>query len=210
MKQIFPDLWQTRPEHPFDGLTTHAYLYTHPEGNVLFYSSGHEDEVGEIRQLGGIKAQYLSHRDEAGPALARIRAALGARLYCHRVEEEDARKFSTVDWTFSEREMHPGEIEIIPTPGHTPGSTCFLVRSPLGRRYLFTGDTIFVGKDGAWRGGYISGMSSKPELVESLKLLREFSPDVVLSSASVGSTPFREVTGETWRAAVDEALAGLA
>lgn len=46
---------------------------------------------------------------------------------------------------------------MIPTPGHSPGSTCFLVHSPTGQRYLFTGDTLYRSADGSWRGGFIPG-----------------------------------------------------
>ena len=54
MKQIFPDLWQTRAEHPFAGVTSHAYLLVRDTGNILFYSSGLKDEYQHIRELGGI------------------------------------------------------------------------------------------------------------------------------------------------------------
>jgi hydroxyacylglutathione hydrolase len=48
MKQIYPDLWQTSPEHPFGPqMATHAYLLTRGTGSVLFYSSGH---AGEYRR----------------------------------------------------------------------------------------------------------------------------------------------------------------
>src|SRR3546814_10325429 len=46
------------------------------------------------------------------------------------------------DLTLRERQRLPGDIEAIPTPGHTAGSGCYLYRSPHGRTYLFTGDTI--------------------------------------------------------------------
>lgn len=38
VRQIRSDLWETRTDSPFPGLTTHAYLWTRPAGNVLFYT----------------------------------------------------------------------------------------------------------------------------------------------------------------------------
>src|SRR5699024_3941420 len=84
MQQIDCDLWQSDAEHPFDNaLTTHAYLWTHATGNVLFYSTGHAREHEHMRKLGGLTHQYLSHRDEAGPPLTKIRAMFGSALCCH-------------------------------------------------------------------------------------------------------------------------------
>jgi glyoxylase-like metal-dependent hydrolase (beta-lactamase superfamily II) len=39
------------------------------------------------------------------------------------------------------------ELEVIHTPGHTPGSCCFAVESPK-ERMLFSGDTLFAGSIG--------------------------------------------------------------
>ena len=75
MKQIYPDLWQTRPEHPFPGATSHAYLLVRDAGNIPFYSSGQREEYQHIRSLGGIAHQYLSHRDEAGARPRRDQSA---------------------------------------------------------------------------------------------------------------------------------------
>ena len=41
------------------------------------------------------------------------------------------------------------DIQVLATPGHTPGSSCFLVES-----LLFTGDTLFPGGPGATRFPY--------------------------------------------------------
>jgi len=38
LTKIDDDLYQTRMDSPFPGLTTHAYLWRRPAGNVLFYS----------------------------------------------------------------------------------------------------------------------------------------------------------------------------
>ena len=149
MKQLHPDLWQTRAEHPFGpGSATHAYLLIRSSGNVLFYNCGHSDEYPDILRLGGAVRQYLSHRDEAGAALWRIKESLGSLLCCHALEAAAVRKTCPVDLTFENRECHLGDIEVIPTPGHTDGSTCFLCTSQHRKlRYLFTGDTIFPDGD---------------------------------------------------------------
>ncbi len=211
MKQLYPDLWQTEAEHPFASaprVSTHAYLLLRDAGNVLVYSTGHAHEHERIRALGGITRQYLSHRDEAGPALARIRDLFGSELACHRLEQAAVSKFAPVDLILERREVLPDGIEVIPTPGHTAGSTCFLYHSPHGRTYLFTGDTIYL-SDGAWENGFLADMSDKAALAESLRVLRGLAPDVVLSSASVGPVPVQELGPGDWPAGVDQALRPL-
>ncbi|MBV9458876.1 MAG: MBL fold metallo-hydrolase [Bradyrhizobium sp.] len=205
MKQIFPDLWQTRAEHPFAGVTSHAYLLVRDTGNILLYSSGLRDEYQNIKELGGVAHQYLSHRDEAGPALAEIKEQFSAKLWCHRLEEPSISKFARVDNQFDKREVVNG-IEVIPTPGHTDGSVCFLVRSQHGKTYLFTGDTIYQ-ENGAWEtrvNGYAGG--SKSDLKSSLMLLRDLGPAVVFSSASVGSVAFKEVSSQEWQSDIDNVI----
>jgi len=209
MKQLYPDLWQTTAEHPFPGLTTHAYLCLRGGGNVLFYGSGRPDDHQRIRGFGGIARQYLSHRDEAGPALASIREMFGSMLCCHRLEQTAVSKACPVDLTFQSAETHLGNIGVIPTPGHTDGSTSFLVTSSLGRRYLFTGDTIFP-NNGAW-GTFVmpDAGGSKADLVNSLELLGQLEPDVVISSASVGPMALKEMSPGEWREVIQVTLRSL-
>jgi hydroxyacylglutathione hydrolase len=46
MRQIRPDLWETAPDSPFEGLTTHAYLWTPPDrGNALFYNTAGDQDL---------------------------------------------------------------------------------------------------------------------------------------------------------------------
>ena len=59
MTQISDDLWQTRTESPFPGLTTHAYLWRGPRGNILFYSPASEADFDAIDELGCVSARYL-------------------------------------------------------------------------------------------------------------------------------------------------------
>ena len=55
------------------------------------------------------------------------------------------------------------ELGVIHTPGHTPGSTCFLLQGD--RNTLFAGDTLFnngIGRTDLWGG-------STPEILSSIK-----------------------------------------
>jgi glyoxylase-like metal-dependent hydrolase (beta-lactamase superfamily II) len=64
-------------------------------------------------------------------------------------------------------------VTALNTPGHTPGSTCYLVRSPndpIG--HLFTGDTLFQGNCGRCD---LPGGDSKA-LFKSLMELRSLDP----------------------------------
>ena len=106
-------------------LNTHAYFLRRPEGNVLFYNTENEGNFEEMAELGGIQFQLLSHRDESGPSLNRIKDRFGARLCCSALEAPIVGKDATVDIAFQVEDHHLGDIDIIHTPGHTEGSICF-------------------------------------------------------------------------------------
>ena len=210
LKQLFKDLWQTQVEHPFRGLNTHAYFLKCNEGNVLFYNTSHSDDIQAIAELGGIKFQYLSHRDETGESLKKIKEQFGSALYCDIKEEPFIAPSCPVDITFSKRVSHFSGIEVIPTPGHTEGSLSFFYQSPPGLTYLFTGDTFFQ-SHGRWETIFFSQAGGSAEaLMESLLTYRELSPDIVISSASSeGSPSFVKLSHEEWIEAVDSNIQNL-
>ncbi len=55
------------------------------------------------------------------------------------------------------------QLEVLHTPGHTPGSVCFALRDGEGVR-LFTGDTLFAGSIGRWD----LGGTSMEDIVDSI------------------------------------------
>jgi hydroxyacylglutathione hydrolase len=212
MRRIFPDLLQTRAEHPIEQapqVATHAYVLEMQERSVLIYSTGHADEHAAIEAHGGISHQLLSHRDEVGPALILIRELLGPRLVCHEREVEAVRGVAPVDVTLRGSEDWVAGLRAIFTPGHTGGSVCYLYDSPFGRRYLFTGDTVFWDASGWGAMALPSEGGSAAALRASLTALRPLEPDVVVSSASVGAHPFKLMGPGEWRAALDQAAASL-
>ncbi len=210
MKQIYDDLWQTKVEIPFGNVNTHAYLLKCDKGNVLFYNTSHTDDIEQISQLGGIKYQYLSHRDEGGESLQKIKHKFNSLLCCHIKEEPFITSLCPVDITFSNRVSHFAKIEVIPTPGHTSGSISFLYQSPYGGNYLFTGDTFFQ-SHGHWQTIFFrqAGGSTKT-LIKSLLVYKKLNPDVVFWSASDGGDDsFAEINQKQWLAAIDNQVEKL-
>jgi glyoxylase-like metal-dependent hydrolase (beta-lactamase superfamily II) len=210
MIQIRDDLFETRTESPFAGLTVHSYLWRRPEGNVLFYSPASDSDFDMIERLGGISAQYLSHLDEAGPNLARIADRFGNRLYAPSAELEQISKHHHVDVPVDAvRHVDGNDVEVLPTPGHSPGSTCYLVTGAGGEKYLFTGDTLYRTGEGTWAAGLLPGRGDAAALRDSIKLLSTVTPDVVISSAFGGDSAFEVVDSRRWAEILDQARANL-
>lgn len=209
MRKIRDDLWETRADTPLPGLSTHAYLWTGgPAGNVLFYSTMTDADFDGFERLGGVAHHYLSHRDEAGPMLERIGARFGARLHAPATESADIGRHRAIDVPLRHHHFDANGIEVIPTPGHSPGSTSYLVLGH-GGRYLFTGDTVFLTQAGRWTAGYLPGISDASGLHSSLRALADLRPDLVISSAFQGTHGAHPVRGGEWAAAVRHAAARL-
>ncbi|HET6733070.1 MBL fold metallo-hydrolase [Mycobacterium sp.] len=208
--QINDDLFQTRMDSPLPGLTTHAYLWRRPRGNVLFYSPATDADFDAIDELGGVAAQYLSHLDEAGPHLARVADRFGSRLHAPAAELEVIEKHAHVDTPVeSRRYVDANDVEVIPTPGHSAGSSCYLVTGTDGTKYVFTGDTIFPAGDGTWATFLVPGRGDATQLTASVKLLSTLQPDIVISSAFGGNTAVEAVDDRRWAEIIDQALASV-
>jgi len=208
MTQIREDLWQTRTDSPFPGLTTHAYLWRGPSGNILFYSPASDADFDAIEALGGVRAQYLSHLDEAGPMLAKVADRFGSRLHAPAGELDAIGRHAHVDVPLEgRRHVDANGVDVIPTPGHSDGSTCYLVTGAGGEKYLFTGDTMFPSGDGTWATFLVPGRGGAEALRSSVTLLGTVQPDIVISSAFGGDTAIETVDNGRWSECVAEALA---
>jgi hydroxyacylglutathione hydrolase len=173
---------------------------------VLFYSPGTDDDFAEIEDLGGIAHQYLSHQDEASPVLAHIAQRFAARLHAPAPEVDAIRRFAEPHVLF-DRHVDDHGIEVIPTPGHTPGSTCFLVPGAGASTYLFTGDTVFLANNGVWTAGFIpDDVSDADALKSSLKLLSTLTPNLVISSAFSGDAGAHPLGDIPWAPYAEQAI----
>jgi glyoxylase-like metal-dependent hydrolase (beta-lactamase superfamily II) len=169
-------------------LDIRAFLLQREHGNVLVYSvTGLEADAPAIEDLGGISRQYLNHRHEA----AFPSPWVAAPLFVHERERRSVARTLHVRGTFSRRHVLDGDLEVIPTPGHTPGATAYLWDSG-EHRFLFTGDTIYL-SDGEWVAAVL-GSSERAPYIESLELIRELDFDVLVPWAATGGEPYYAVT----------------
>ncbi len=143
-----------------------TYIVSCPETGEGFIvdPGGDADDIIQYIRDKGIHAQYIcnthGHADHIIANTA-LKEALGLQICMH--EEDDAfftkpeiliieqKELGLSTPGKADRRLKDGEImeignlkiKVIHTPGHTPGSSCFLVNGN-----LFTGDTLFVGDVG--------------------------------------------------------------
>lgn len=147
---------------PVGKLLTNCYLLADDNGRGVCIDPGdHADRLLEIARKMGVRIEaiWLTHGHfDHMLAAAEIKRATGAALYVHAEDEgclDDPRRnllaYFTVriplslkaDKTFREGDiLNAGDLPftVWETPGHTPGSCCF-VNEALG--VVFSGDTLF-------------------------------------------------------------------
>lgn len=189
-------LFQTDPDYPFGNeAKTHGYLLVRENKNFLIYSSGtmHQEEAF-VRNLGGVGYQYLSHEDEAAESCDWVTRTFSSHLVCHEQEREAVSRKCAVHKTFKQDFKIEPDFQAIHTPGHSPGSTCYLWESS-GQRYLFTGDTIYL-SNGQWQVLLIKGRGTVEEITQSLERIAALDFDVLVPSYSKGESTYTNVTSE--------------
>jgi glyoxylase-like metal-dependent hydrolase (beta-lactamase superfamily II) len=139
-----------------DGMTVTGVLATHYHADHIGGSIFGHDIAGIAGLLEQVACPVHVQRAEV-PWIVRTTGVDEADLSPH--ESGDVVRVGDV------------EIELVHTPGHTPGSQCFLVRGK-----LVAGDTLFL--DGCGRTD-LPG-SDHHQMIESLRRLAKVDDDVVL------------------------------
>ena len=180
MQMLMPRLWATEAQPlPFDtSLAVRRFMLERDAGNVLIYGAGTPlADVEEMRNRGGVARRYLNHRHETAFGCGRI----DAPLVVHTAERAAVERTCDVAGAFARRHRPAEDLEVIPTPGHTPGATSFLWDSG-EHRLLFTGDTVYL-RDGEWMAALL-GSSDRTTYAESLELMRDLDFDVLVPWAA--------------------------
>lgn len=130
----------------------------------LLHTHAHIDHIGatcEMKKQTGAKIglhredQFLYDNMEMQAQFLRLPLEIQSSPIDHYLEDKDV-----IEWGKSNR------IEVIHTPGHTPGSISFLqINEDQNEKTLFSGDTLFMGSIGRtdlWGGNH-------QQILESIK-----------------------------------------
>lgn len=123
-----------------------SFFVRHQSGNLMIpcYARGglSEETLSAIEAAGGLSAQLLGDMHLKDKLCDVLHARFGAWTYCSEPEAPDvSRSVSQLrTFPFRRHELLP-HVEAIPTPGHRPGGTCYLVNMG-AQRVLFAADNV--------------------------------------------------------------------
>jgi hydroxyacylglutathione hydrolase len=151
--------------HPYDAS---AYLLRGAQCVLIDCGSvdGHPALLANLRRLGvephDLAAIYATHGHyDHVSGLARLRDLADVPLWLHPAEHDAVRSGDgartsatllydrafpplSVEHVLRDGQILPGGVRVIHTPGHSPGSVCFLLETGR-RRVLLAGDTLWGG-----------------------------------------------------------------
>jgi glyoxylase-like metal-dependent hydrolase (beta-lactamase superfamily II) len=212
MQQLYPDLWQTPAETRFSTLTSHAYVLTQNVGVMMIYAVQNGETLIELASRWDIAWQGLSHNHEIDDSLQNGRLVLNTKMVGHAAMQPFFKEQPGLDIA---PDLGPGEdcrfgqVQMIYTPGHTNNNVCYYYASPHGKRYLFTGDTLYLDK-GAWKTIIMRGDGGDLEqLDQSLARLGRLQVDVLITSVAVGEMEIQDVMQDQWQTIIERARAEL-
>lgn len=168
---------------PFlSGVVVRAFVLERSQGNIILYNApGITDAARGILELGRPDRLLINHHHEG------IYGApdLDVAIFAH--ENDSGSTGLPIAGTFSRREKIGDDLEIIPTPGHTAGTTTFLWHNG-EHHFLFPGDSIWV-QGGEWK-AVLLGDSDRSAYLDSLTRLMNVDFDILVPWGSEEGEPY--------------------
>jgi glyoxylase-like metal-dependent hydrolase (beta-lactamase superfamily II) len=159
----------------------YAHFVRRPAGNLVLDTDravSMSDAFPAIEAAGGVKAVVVSDRHLGGKGSTEVAERFGASVYASAIEAQAmAHRTHAVRIDHAlplERATIEGDVQLIPTPGHTEGQFSALAEVE-GARCLFTADFVYR-KDGAW----VPGNPSRKKMLHSFEGLRDLEFDYVV------------------------------
>ena len=125
-------------------------VYVISSNRVALIIDGANDADRILAEVAGVKVKAIlqthGHPDHV-QALTKLKAELDVPIYAHA---RDARMLPVNSEDLGEGDairIGDATVRVLHTPGHTPGSLCFI-----SEPFLFSGDTLFPGGPGATDG----------------------------------------------------------
>jgi glyoxylase-like metal-dependent hydrolase (beta-lactamase superfamily II) len=178
-----------------------SYVLVRPHGNVIVYNSpGVSEAADAIAALGEPARLLLNHEHESmyGQPDFDVPAWIG------RADRRAVGSGLRITGTFDGRESIDDDLEVIPTPGHTAGTTSFLWDDG-EHRFLFTGDFIWI-ENGEWK-AVVLDPTLRGAYLDSLALVRDLDFDVLVPwGVTEGSAPADHVADPAERRARIDAI----
>ncbi|GIR24294.1 MAG: MBL fold hydrolase [Synechococcus sp.] len=121
-----------------------SWLIQRADGNVMVDVPRWSAPLARrIEVMGGLAQIVLTHRDDVADH-QRWAQAFACERWIHRGDADAAPSAEQVLEGQEPLGLAP-QIELLPTPGHTPGSLCLLLGDQ--RRVLFSGDHVWWNRD---------------------------------------------------------------
>ncbi len=168
---------------PFlSGVVVRSFLLEREHGNVIIYNSpGITAAAQEIRDKGRPTRLLVNHWHEAMYSAPDLEVP----IFVHELDREQTKL--PISGTFSKREKFDDDLAVIPTPGHTAGTTMFLWDSG-DHRLLFPGDSIWV-QGGEWKAVLLE-QGAREAYLASLSLVMELVFDFLIPWGSEEGQPY--------------------
>lgn len=157
-----------------DDVLLRSFVLRRAQGTLVVYNSPGVSQAAEaIRALGAPARLLVNHVHEGmyGPP------DLEVPVWVPGSERAELARSLVVAGTFDGRQRVDDDLEVVPTPGHTAGTTCYLWDDG-SHRFLFSGDLLWL-EHGEWR-AVVLDPTLREDYLDSLALVRDLDFDVLV------------------------------